>query len=979
MKTYDLSGIWSVWLDEEKKGQKETVVYSDQMQLPGTTDLAQKGRKNEAIELGYLTREYIFEGYAWYQRTVTIDQKQIGHPMRLYLERTRKTKVWIDDSYVGAADSMVVPHCYDITGCVKQNTFTITILVDNTDYKTKGGHMTSPDTQTNWNGIIGKMELRMYEDIYVDQMDVFTDLQAGTITAVVSIVNITGNAVPRELSARILDMEGKPIYRQMQEVEIPAGQSQTKVIMKLPENVKLWSEYEPNLYTFALGLNQGKEEAQVTFGVREFKPAEDKFQINGQTTFLRGKSESLIYPLSGCTPMTLKEWLEIMSTVKSYGINHYRCHTCCLPEAAFEAADQLGIYVQPEISFWGTITEPGEEGYCKEEQEYLYQEGMRILEAYGNHPSFVMMTLGNELWGSEKRMNEMLKAYREKDDRHLYAQGCNNFMWVPKVLEEDDFFVGVRMGAGKLIRGSFAMCDAPQGFIQTMEPNMSQNYDEILRPDRQNASFEKEESQEKKEYQIQYGTGVKTVEGNEKQKQLISHVPVINHEVGQYTTYPNYKEIEKYTGVLKPRNLMEFQKRLADQGMLELDEQFFLASGKLTGTLYKMELEAALRSRYLAGFQLLDLQDYSGQGTALVGILDSLLEEKGTVGKEEWTSFCNDIVLLAEFDRFILENGSRNQVKVQVADYSNKDLKGQQIQWRLVELCQEQEDFEYGKNSKLLMNKKKTVTQYRSYTHANKVIQEGSLPITDKEHGLVDVGSLEFAIPEGENPCKYKLVLTLPEEGVHNQYEFWSYPKVKPDIQSVEQWFHQLEQSNVVITSERKLLKDALGAGQRVLYLPNGDIPAIHGEYATDFWNYPMFRSISEGMNKPVPIGTMGLLIENEHPVFREFPAEIYTTPQWYPMICHSEFLILDEDQSGIKPIVSMIDNFERNHRLAMMLELEVGKGKLFLCTIHFDEIIHTMEAQSLLNSMRLYLDSPQFEPKHKISTEDLEKILTRK
>lgn len=1043
--TYVLDGRWELYLDDKKKGielelyktdswMKQMEVNQDTIELPGTTDLAKKGRENKQRELGYLTQEYIFEGYAWYQKTITLKEEELGLPMKLFFERTRKTKLWINECYVGSQESMVAPHIYEISKYVKEQEVRITVLVDNTDYKTKGGHMTSPDTQTNWNGIIGKMELRIYDPIYINQINVYPDVQNLEAEVVLEIVNTRNSCmdemltmtadetlaltVDEMLAMTVGEREGVRLTEVSEQIKVNSGTNHFAFRIKLPIETKLWSEHTPNLYQLSAKLSKNTGAENVVFGMREFRTTEDKFTINGECTLLRGKSEALLFPETGCSPMTVAEWLQVMGISKSYGINHYRCHTCCLPDAAFTAADLLGIYVQPEISFWGTITVPGEEGYQEEEQQYLFEEGLRMLEAYGNHPSFVMLTLGNELWGSEERMNAMMKAYREKDPRHLYAQGCNNFMWVPKVLKEDDFFIGVRTGAGKLIRGSFARCDAPQGFVQTMAPTMSLNYDEYLRPDlvhrdKNASSLENENSKDgvsdkenvnpndvsagEQTFEIQYETGVKTVSGSNDSDQLISHVPVLGHEIGQYSTFPNFKEIEKYTGVLKARNFEVFKERLQEKGMLELDELFFLASGKLSGFLYKLEIEAAVRSKYMAGYQLLDLQDFTGQGTALVGILDSFMEEKGTVSKKEWLSFCNEVVLLAEFDTFVLEHETTFEPMIRISNYSGHSLKGETLVWSLEELEWKEETFQYGKDSKLLAhsNSKQEVTRYQSLEQVKRVVQEGTIRIDTDEKGLITLQSLMIELPKNTTSVKYRLCLQLKDTSVENHYDLWCYPKADEGLDSVETLFQclddkatssvelncldaSIQQENhlVHIVKDYETMITYLSKGERVLYLPEKLPNCIPGEFATDFWNYPMFRGISEWMKKPLPIGTMGLLIENEHPIFQRFLSEIYSTPQWYQMILHSEFLILDSIPSKLQPIVQMIDNFERNHKLGMFLEAIVGNGKLFVCTSRLDEIIKESEVQSLVKSLRVYLESSEFAPSYELSMEEIKQLL---
>ena len=120
--------------------------------------------------------------------------------------------------------------------------------------------------------------------------------------------------------------------------------------------------------------------------------------------------------------MKVEDWVSVFKIAKSYGINHYRFHTCCPPEAAFVAADFMGIYLEPELPFWGTISSPEEEGYQEAEQDFLTDEAMRILDAFGNHPSFVMFSMGNELWGNAKHIGSLMAKIQQHDHRPLFTQ-----------------------------------------------------------------------------------------------------------------------------------------------------------------------------------------------------------------------------------------------------------------------------------------------------------------------------------------------------------------------------------------------------------------------------------------------------------------------------------------------------------------------------------------------------------------------------
>lgn len=420
-----------------------------------------------------------------------------------------------------------------------------------------------------------------------------------------------------------------------------------------------WSEYQPALYFLLYQIDE-QDNGFVSFGMRKFCANGTRFTINGKPTMLRGKHDGMIFPRTGYAPTDVNEWIRILQTAKDYGINHYRFHTCCPPDAAFTAADLLGIYMEPELPFWGTVAAPGEEGYQEAEQQYLIALGDQMLDAFGNHPSFVMFSLGNELWGSPERLGEILRHYKARDSRRLYTQGCNNFQHFPLVLPEDDYFVGVRLSKERLIRGSYGMCDAPLGHVQTDRPSTMHQYDTIIFPEQK----EDADGEAAEEIEIQYGTGVKKVKVSKSAGGLIPTKPVITHEIGQYEVYPNFREIKKYTGPLKARNFEIFRERLAAKGMLSQAEDFFQCSGALAAACYKEEIEAAMRSQYVAGFQLLDLQDFSGQGTALVGMLDAFMESKGLITPEEWRMFCSDCVLLAQFPSYTLISGEMFTAKV---------------------------------------------------------------------------------------------------------------------------------------------------------------------------------------------------------------------------------------------------------------------------------------------------------------------------
>lgn len=853
MMKIDLSGQWQVKLDAEKQ---ETMpqAYLETMMLPGTTSAAGLGMPNPAKETGCLTDAYRFEGAVWFMRTFTAGD-WTGEQTMLTLERTRKTTVYLDGRPIGHQESLCTPHRYFLPP-MHAGEHTLVIRVDNTDYPTRGGHLTSPDTQSNWNGITGEISLTVAHTLLTD-LTVRPDLRHGCLRVHGHIIGapdgVAGIVLPGQMEHLL------PYRRGVLDGECP-----------LKGNEAFWDEAHPEIHTISIDLDGDVYE--TTFGLRDVRMLGRRLLINGRETFLRGKVDNLLYPKTGYTPTDVASWMTILGIAKEYGINHYRYHTACPPDAAFTAADLLGVYMAPELPFWGTVAEEGEEGYDERERDFLFQEGFRILREYGHHPSFLWLSLGNELWGSKDVLNRMMRAYREADDTKLYSSGANNYQFVPDVLDEENVFVGVRLGRERLIRGSYAMCDAPQGIVQTTAPESVSNYDASIVPETPG------QSGEAGKVQIQYGTGVKEVDAQSADA-LIPDVPVISHEVGQYVFYPDFSEIPHYTGPLKPRNIEAMREKLERAGLYGEHEAFFRQTGHLAVDCYKREIETLLRSREVSGFQLLDLQDYTGQGTALVGVLNAMMENKGLISAEEWREFCAGTVVLGEFASFTGMMGEDIRFDVQISEC---DPEKQHTCIRCTLMDGERElyacDVAPGARQGRLMDAVSVTFPAECYRDA---MQECITGLT--------------------------VVLTL-EDGTRNHYPIWLIPQV--DIRITREGIEKDGRMVAFVSAEEK------GDGAAIV-VPSaeGQLPA---EYCTDFWCYPMFRSISESMGKPVPVGTMGLSIDTASPLLKRFAQEDYTTPVWYAILQTAHVQRLPAD---IHPTVQMIDNTERCARLGILYQ----------------------------------------------------------
>ena len=662
----------------------------------------------------------------------------------------------------------------------------------------------------------------------------------------------------------------------------------------------------------SMKLEVGSQKSEVRSPKSDFSIQGGHFYANGHKIFLRGKHDAAVWPLTGHVDMTVEGWMKYLGTCKEYGINHVRFHSWCPPEAAFVAADSLGIYLQPELPFWGSFDKND-----STLMTFLHQEGVNILREYGHHPSFRMMALGNELWGDIDKMKEFVDDFRRIAPDKYYTFGSNYYLGYQGVKEGMDYFTTCRIGGegwGKYnthTRGSFSFADAYDGgIINHFRPNTTMNFDEACDPWAKPQSWQKDGK---------------------------AGIPIISHETGQFQTYPDFGEMKKYTGVLRPCNFEVFRKRLAAAGMLSQAEDFHKASGLWSVKLYKADIEMDLRTRNMAGFQLLDLQDYPGQGSAFVGILDAFMESKGITTPEEWRQWCSPVVPLLVTDSFCYESGDSLKARVQIANYGGTSLYGKKLRWQL-----SQAD---GKN----------------------VVDEGVLNVFNSSEGLIDAGVLQKQINADRAT---KLLLTLGIEGTDakNSYELWAYPKKMIDKKGI-----------VVARDLNDGVARELEKGAKVLWMPDSLPHTVDGLFQTDYWNYRMFKTICENNKKTVSPGTLGILTNPGHPLFRGFPTEMHTNWQWFPVVKESHPLVLDNFPKSYKPVVQVIDNIERNHKLGLVMEWKIGKGKLLVCMSDLEKASQYPEGKAFYESVLEYMRSADFQPSEETTVEKLRKTLSEK
>ena len=647
-----------------------------------------------------------------------------------------------------------------------------------------------------------------------------------------------------------------------------------------------------------ISLSTAKKSKTITSDIhpnfRNFHIEGQHFYANGHKIFLRGKHDACVWPLTGHVAMDVESWKEYLGECDAYGLNHVRFHSWCPPEAAFVAADELGIILQPELPFWGDFN-------AKDSvlMQFLHKEGENILRQYGHHPSFRMFALGNELWGSIDKMAEFIEDFRKIAPDKVFTFGSNYYLGYQGVKKGMDYFTTCRVGGegwgnyGTHTRGSFSFADAADGgMINHFYPNTKMNFKEGC---------------------------------------SLTNVPIISHETAQFQTYPDYDEIKKYTGVLYPYNMEVFRSRLEKAGMLDQAKDFHQASGLWSLQLYKQDIEMDLRTPNMAGFQLLDLQDYPGQGSAYVGILDAFMDPKGLCTVREWREWCAPIVPLMNADKYCFTNDEDFEADIKIANYSGESLEGKTLSWRLGD-------------------------------------KEGKMTLPDGE-GLIDVGEIDVDLDDYKQATQLQLVLGIDGTEYHNTYDIWVYP-AKDKLKKL--------QKKVIVTNEltEQIIRQ-LEKGKNVLLTPDSSKLCVGGLFQTDYWNYRMFKTISENNKKSVSPGTLGILTDPKHPIFRSFPTQMHTNWQWFPVIKASHPFMLDNTAANYRPIIQVIDNIERNHKLGLVFEFAIGKGKLLVCMADLEKASDYPEGRAFYQSMLEYMISKDFAPKTNISIDDFQKLMT--
>lgn len=888
----DLSGEWQVKL--------HGMEGINQMSLPGTTDDAGLGMADtlspilKKPQLLHLTRRNRFVGNATYSRQIDVPKEMAGKPLKLKLERVMwKSCLCIDGMPVGECqESLSTPHEFLIPEGLASGNHTITLSVDNDKHyeisTNNLAHAYTDDTQIMWNGILGEMTLSVVPKIEISDLQVYPDVNSSSILVKAKIANSFKKKKSVEINWQITGFNDGKTLDGVHKVRLLPDDNHVEFLIGNPVLGKaLWSEFNPEVLSLCMNIKSSEPSSKtVNFGMREFANAGKELTINSTPVFLRGTLECCVFPLTGCPPTSEEGWTKVFETAKSWGLNHLRFHSWCPPEAAFKVADKMGFYLQVECPLWSVGILPGDVGANGDMKRFIRDEYDRIVKNYGNHPSFCMMTVGNELQKDFDWLNEMTEHMHLTDPRHLYAATSFTFeKGHGGHAEKNDDFIVTQWTDDGWVRG--------QGVFDQESPSFNKNYSSA--------------------------TANLTV-------------PLIEHEIGQYAVYPDIREIDKYSGVLDPINFKAIKTDLEKKGKLHRAWKYLEASGRLAAILYKEEIERALKTPGTSGIQLLGLQDFPGQGTALVGLVNAFWESKGIVDAEWFRRFCSPVVPLVDFEKAVYVDGEMFNADIKIANYS-ADNDAWEAFWEI--------------------------------TDGNKVIAGNSIKGESLAYGINDIGDLSLLLISDGRPRKLQLTVELPSMNARNSWNIWVYPDNK-----------EIALGEIVATNIFDEAMSYARLGKKVLFSPSLDsIQGKKSKFVPVFWSPVHFSDQA---------GAMGVLCNPDHQSLAEFPNDGHTDWQWWHPIKRSKYIDVS-GVIGVTPIIEMVDNFTTNRDLALLFETKIGKGSLIFSGIDFlsnggngASVATDLDPASrqLLKSIVDYMNSPYFNPAQSITETDLKAFL---
>lgn len=616
----DLNGTWSFRLDPDNVGEREewfhdAAGFPHSIQVPGAWDAQGFGPETEKLHHNFI-------GKGWYARTV--DLPEDWKDRRIFLRFGgvyRAARVWVNGTHVGDHIGYVSAFEFDITPAVRFGQPNhVTVLVDSEQYWDRDALQGCMDIIdhlfTYWGGLWGRVTLEARDQAWMK--DVFlaprTTPEPGCVVTA-QVAGDPGQAASVEVS--IVDGEGNEVAA----AQAPVGDDGAIRLDVAMPDAQLWTPEIPHLYTAVLTLRDGdgteRDRVRDRFGVRSIELRDTDFYVNGVKYYLAGYGDDCVYPDTIAPPADKDFYVERLRVAKSYGFNYVRHHSHFVAPEYYEACDEVGMFVSPELPIGYPRFYNRAHGAALE----LYKtEWAGVIKRYRNHPSIFDWCMSNELWEGMPRIGpDLYRIAKELDPTR-------------PVIDSDGLFSG--------------------GFIDGTKDRDTLDFLTVMF-DILTTPFDNPEK-------FATGTPLK---------------PMITHEEGNFVHFPRLDEIELYTQ-FKPFWLTDCRDRVARAGLLDEALAWSEASERLYLLCHKANIEALRKNPRISGYHWWLLQPWYVGSNGLVDVHRRPI----AVSPEEVRRFNGPVVLLQEGIGSTYGGGQELEFQLLLSNYSGSSIEGGSVE-----------------------------------------------------------------------------------------------------------------------------------------------------------------------------------------------------------------------------------------------------------------------------------------------------------
>jgi len=421
-QTISLDGEWDFAVDPQQQGEKEhwyrpDVPLPDAMKIkvPGCWEAQSVGGEGASVSVTPEQRNRplrgSYVGTAWYKKRVTIPPEWRGKELWLKFGGVHAQGwFWANGTFLSHDACYCGTYKYRVTDLVgADGSLVIAAKVRNDVPSGKGlfGWI------HRFGGLYRSVELDATPPVLVDYAYVQGDPDAKTAAVHVTLRSAAADAQPVEVDVTIATLDGRQAGRTSETVTIEGGQTSEVVITAALDPFEAWSPEHPHLYRADIVLKRdgGPSDGWVErFGVRKWEVRGGEFFLNNRPHFVRGFGDDWVYPLTICSPASREVHREHLGLARKFGFNYVRHHTHCEIPEFFDAADELGIMVQPELPYYGARPSAAAEGWFRPKEDLRelvthYRRYVSLSTYCGGNEGHMGSPIDKELYALAKELD----------------------------------------------------------------------------------------------------------------------------------------------------------------------------------------------------------------------------------------------------------------------------------------------------------------------------------------------------------------------------------------------------------------------------------------------------------------------------------------------------------------------------------------------------------------------------------------------